>query len=275
MQKYYNFKENEILYIKKIDIIQEGMRIPKIEYDVFCKLFGDNLTKLNVSICTNNYIYLYIPVKDIGNLDQLNKSSDYYNDICSSATSESGADIIIKDRQKEYINKTVCQDDCDFNNYNDKSQKAKCSCKAKKSSFSFIDMNINKTKLLDNFKNVYNIANLNILVCVKKLFTKIGMIKNVGSYIMILIIIIHITDLFIFFISQFEKLEKIIKDIVYAIKNIKFIKDNNKRKDKEPKRKGKVKKVKNKQKEIKLKSKFGNEIINNNKIKSKKNIKKY
>ena len=103
LQKYYNFKENEILYIKKIDIIQEGMRIPKIEYDVFCKLFGDNLTKLNISICTKNDIYLYIPRKDIGNLDLLNKSSDYYNDICSSATSESGADIILNIDKKNIL----------------------------------------------------------------------------------------------------------------------------------------------------------------------------
>ena len=100
------------------------MRIPKIEYDVYCKLYGDNLIKLNLSICNKNDIYLYIPIKDIGNLDQLNKSSDYYSDICSTATSESGTDITHQDRQEEYINKTVCQDDCDFNNYNDTSRKS-------------------------------------------------------------------------------------------------------------------------------------------------------
>ena len=140
--KLYNLKENEILYMKKMDIIQEGMRIPKIEYDVYGKLFGENLIKLNISICDND-IYLYLPVKNIGNLNQLNKSSDYYNDICSTAKSESGTDITHKDRQKEYINKTVCQDYCDFNGYNYTIQKSICECKAKESSSSsFFYMNI-------------------------------------------------------------------------------------------------------------------------------------
>ena len=77
LKKFYNLKDNEIIYIRKMDIIQEGMRIPKIEYDIYCKLYGDNLVKLNLSICNKTEIYLYIPIKDIGNLDQLNKSSGY------------------------------------------------------------------------------------------------------------------------------------------------------------------------------------------------------
>ena len=44
-------------------------------------------------------------------------------------------------------------------------------------------MNIDRKKLINNFKHVYNLANLNLLVCVKKLFSVIGIIKNVGSYI--------------------------------------------------------------------------------------------
>ena len=153
-----------------MDIFQERMRIPKIEYDVYCKLYGENLSKLNITICKDDEIYLYMPAKNIVNLDQLNKSSDYYNDICSNATSDSGTDIIHKDRQNEYIYKTVCQDDCDFNNYNETSQKAKCSCKVKESSSSFFYMNIDRKKLINNFKHVYNLANLNLLVCVKKYF---------------------------------------------------------------------------------------------------------
>ena len=235
--KFYNLTYNEIIYIKKIDIFQEGMRIPKIEYDVYCKLYGENLSKLNITICKDDEIYLYMPTKNIVNLEQLNKSSDYYNDICSNATSDSGTDIIHKDRQNEYIYKTVCQDDCDFNHYNETSQKAKCSCKVKESSSSFFYMNIDRKKLINNFKHVYNLANLNLLVCVKKLFSVVGIIKNVGSYIMIFIIVIHIIDLFIFFIIQLKQLNKKIQDIIYAVKNYKLIKANNKNKDEEPKKK--------------------------------------
>jgi len=272
LKKIYNLTDNEILYIKKMDIIQEGMRIPKIEYDIYSKLFGDNLIKLNLSICNENNIYLYIPLKNIGNLDQYNKSSDYYNDICSTATSESGTDIIHEDRQKEYINKTLCQDDCDFLNYNDTLQKAICSCKVKESSSSFAYMNMNVKELLNNFKHINNIVNVKILGCVKQLFSKMGIKKNIGSYIMIFIIIIHIIDLFIFFNNQLIKLKEKIKDIIYAVKNIKLIKDNNnKSEDEESKNKGE-----DKQKEIKCNNdnEFTKDNKQNNKIRPKINNKK-
>ena len=132
-------------------------------------------------------------------------------------------------------------------------------------------MNINKTELLNNFKNIYNIINLKILGCVKQLFSKKGIINNVGSYIMIIIIIIHITDLFVFFINQFEKLKKKIKDMIYSIRNYKIIKDNNKSKNEETKNKGE-----DKQKEIEYNN--DNEITKDvkkyNKITPKKNNKK-
>ena len=54
---------------------------------------------------------------------------------------------------------------------------------------------------------------------------------------------------------------KKIDDIIYAIKNIKLIKDNNKKKNEQTKKIGK-----NKQKEIKLENNITNEIIKEKKI---------
>ena len=160
-----------------LEIKQEGMRIPKVEYDIYTK-YGENLTKLNISFCKNNEISLLIPINNIGNLDKLNKNSGYYNDFCYTETTESGTDITLKDRKNEFPSVAVCQDDCDFVNYNYTSKKAKCSCIPKQSSSSFADMKIDINKLLDNFKNIKNIANLNLLKCVKVLFSKRGIFKK-------------------------------------------------------------------------------------------------
>ena len=122
------------------------------------------------------------------NVDKLNSNSDYYNDFCYTATTKNGTDRALKDRRNEYPSKAVCQDDCDFVNYNYVTKKAKCSCKAKESSSSFADMKINKNKLLENFKDIRNIANLSLLKCVKVLFTKEGIAKNVGFYLCVLFI---------------------------------------------------------------------------------------
>ena len=61
-------------------------------------------------------------------LDKFNSSSGYYNDICYTTTSEDGTDILLKDRQKEFIEKdyVVCQEDCDFSQYDYETFVAKC-----------------------------------------------------------------------------------------------------------------------------------------------------
>ena len=180
LRNFYNISINETLYIKKIDIIMEGMKALKVEYDIYAKLFGKNLIKLNLTVCGQSKILVPIPIVLSGNLDIFNSSSKYYNDICYTTTSEDGTDILLKDRQKEFIDKDkiICQEDCDFSEYNYDTLEAKCSCQVKESSKSFVDMNINKNKLLENFKNINNIANFNILSCYKKLFNKNG-ISNI------------------------------------------------------------------------------------------------
>ena len=94
--------------MKKINVKQEGMKIPKVEYDVYCKLNGTNLVKLNLSHCENTKIDLSIPVKITESLDILNSSSGYYNDIYYTTSSETGTDIPLKDRKDEFVknNKT-------------------------------------------------------------------------------------------------------------------------------------------------------------------------
>ena len=43
LRKHYNISKDKKLYIQKIDIIQEDLKIPKVEYEVYAKLNGDKL----------------------------------------------------------------------------------------------------------------------------------------------------------------------------------------------------------------------------------------
>ena len=63
LRQTYNLTNGEKIYIKMLEISQEEMRIPKVEYDVYAKLNGENLTKLDLNSCKNNKISLSIPVK--------------------------------------------------------------------------------------------------------------------------------------------------------------------------------------------------------------------
>ena len=154
----YNISYNKTLYIKIIDIAQEETKASKVEYDVYCKLFGTNLIKLNLTVCSKSKISIYKLIELTDNLDKYNISSGFYNDICYTTTSEDGTDITLKDRQKNIIkeDKIVCQENCVFAEYNYTTSKAVCSCDVKEASSSFSDMKINKTKILDNFINIKN-----------------------------------------------------------------------------------------------------------------------
>ena len=118
---------------------QEGFKIPKIEYDVYYKFNETKLERVNLSLCEKNSITLSIPIELTENLDIFNSSSSYYNDICYLTTSDDGTDVILRDRQKEFVdnNRTVCQEDCKFDKYDNKTKKVLCSCQIRKN-FSFI-----------------------------------------------------------------------------------------------------------------------------------------
>ena len=221
LRNNYNLSENETIFIKKLDVKQEGLKIQKIEFDVYSKLFGTTLVKLNLTVCENTKIYIHIPVNisENENLDVLNTSSGYYNDICYTTTSESGTDITLKDRKADFIeeNKTVCQEDCEFIEYFYDSNKVNCECQIKPSSSSYADMKIDIKKIFENFIDFENIANLKILICFEQLFTKEGIVKNIGCYIIIIIVFIHIINIFVFYLFQMHIL-KIQIDILF-IKN--------------------------------------------------------
>ena len=278
LRNFYNISEKENLYLKKIDILQQGMKIPKIEYDVYSKLFGQNLTKLNLSICNETKISITIPIKISENLDILNTSSGYYNDFCY-ITKDSGIDLLIKDRQKEFIkgNKTICQEDCDFSYYNYSSNTANCSCFVKASSNNFENMNINMSKLYDNFEEVKNgmdISNLGITSC--NVLTSSDNIKsNSGFYLLLIIIICFIIVFIIFYCKGYDLLKNKIDEVIYErfkeekkhkknkIKNKLTVEDN--KEEKIPSKKIKNSKRKKGGKTLPLNKKNSkNELINKN-----------
>ena len=96
-------------------------------------------------------------------------------------------------------------------------------------------MKINKNKLLDNFKNIKNIINFKILVCVDVLFSKKGLSKNIGFFVIIVIIIFHIICIFIFYLKQFDSLKNIIKDMIFYINNLKTLNNDKKEEEKNKK----------------------------------------
>ena len=73
---------NSSLYLIKYEIAIEGMKIPKLEYEVYYPLYNETFIKLDLSECKGMNIEVSYPIKLNDTLDKYNASSGYYNDLC-------------------------------------------------------------------------------------------------------------------------------------------------------------------------------------------------
>ena len=81
-------------------------------------------------------------------------------------------------------------------------------------------MKINKTKLLNHFIDIKNIGNFNIFVCYENLFNKIGLRYNIEFYIISVVILLHIINIFLFYEKELSKIEIKINDIIFGKNNL-------------------------------------------------------
>ena len=160
LKTIYNISDNESLYILKMDVEQDKYKIPKIQYEVYYSLNNETkLTQLNLSICENIDMDLYLHVGLNGNLDQYIPGSDFYNDICTTFTSENGTDLTISGRKKYYItNKlAICEENCIFVRYDRTGDNIICPCKVKTDFVQNISLNkFDEEELYKSFTDFYN-----------------------------------------------------------------------------------------------------------------------
>ena len=64
LKNEYNTSNNDSLYILQIISEEEGMKMPKLEYEVYYPFNNSNeLTKLNLSLCQGTKVEISINVK--------------------------------------------------------------------------------------------------------------------------------------------------------------------------------------------------------------------
>ena len=224
LKDHYNISDNDPLIIFKVDNNVSNINIPIVEYEIY-----DPITKqsLNLDICKDTTINIEYPVNI--NEEEIFKhdpNSAFYKDRCFPFTSDRGTDIIIEDRKKEYNEKNLalCEKDCEFIGYNKDNKKVSCKCmpkmELKKISNNYFDKNLLLHKITDFKTN----TNIYIIFCYYTFFTKDGIKYNIGSYILIIIIIINIIGIILFYKKGIKEIHDIINNI---IKNKIFNNNNN------------------------------------------------
>ena len=199
--KNTNGNINEELTIFKVNYLIAETNTQIMEYLIFTK----EGVQLNLDICKDLQIQYAIPLeineKDIYKYDP---NSEFYNEICIQYKSESNTDVTRCGGKKDFNEKNMalCENDCEFKEYNKQSQKVICNCKIKRVFKSL--RGIDKRKLLKKFTNYKNLFNLEVIKCYKLLFSKKGLISNIGNYIIISIIFIIIINLILFSIKGYK-----------------------------------------------------------------------
>ena len=222
---------NDPLYILQIIYEEEGIKIPKVEYEVFYNFNnGTDLIKLNLAPCKGSKVLISIHVELNDSLEVHDIKSNYYKDICSKATSEMRTDISLSDRIQEFIkyNLFICEENCELIDYNYTNKKVKCLCDIKLEKTENYEIKFNKVYYINNFTPVLNILNANILKCYKVVLNIKNLKENYGFFIMTFIILFYFITLLIFGLCSYNNLKKEIANIHFALKFSETPEDNNK-----------------------------------------------
>ena len=182
--------------------------------------------QLDLNYCENLNIDISIPIIiNETDLFKYDPNDDYYNDKCYPYKTESGTDLTIYDRKNDYnsLNMSLCEANCQYKGYDSNIKKVSCQCKIKtKFNLFSEDFNQAKENLLMIFTDLQKSMNLFVITCYKILFRKDGLIHNIGSYILLIIIIIHLIGIVFLFKKELQSFEMQIKEIINMKKNNKY-----------------------------------------------------
>ena len=102
---------------------------------------------------------------------------------------------------------SLCEDNCDFISYDSASKKINCECNIKIAIKDVSNIKINKEFLKSKF-NIKDMINIEVIKCYKKLCCKEGILYNIGSYILLAIILFFIIGFIILIKKEFASLQK-------------------------------------------------------------------
>ena len=263
---------NDPLRILKVDYKSEDLTSTFVQYEVYDTITGN---KISLSVCSDVTIKINVPkilddetLSIVTNLENsgynyLNKNDSFYNDICSTYTSEDGKDVLLSDRYEDIYtpinNMYICQSDCELISYDTTTQKAECNCKVQqeKTITSLKEISFNKDKIFDAFVKALKNSNFLVLKCYKLLLIFSNLLLNYGFIIMSIILILNFILMVIYCIKGKNKISELIKYFIKnkfdALNTDKKIKNNKKNKNNiiEVKKKNNKQKQSNKKKDNK------------------------
>ena len=238
----YKLSSNDYLTEIIIEIKKQNSLTNRVEYSIF---HGKN--KLNLSLCDNDIIEINYNISNSSllnlemiskyaenGIDVLNSKDRFFNDICF-PYSENNSDIILKDRLSTiYQNFSKCDDNCDYDKIDLDNLIITCKCSVKN------DMTIGENNELEFdtiFLDLFTNSSFGVVKCYSLVFQS-GKTDNIGFFIFIILIILHIPLIIHYFLNTIAPINKYIIDEMKKYCYVKNIKNPIKRKHLKEKKNG-------------------------------------
>ena len=225
-------KEDELI-IFKTDIKYEEKCSTYVYYEVYNPY---TLEPVNLSVCDKKEITIDVPVYLAQNVEEMkekldgygydifDENDDFYNDICTKFTTDSGTDMNLNDRRNDIYglvnNVSLCQKGCVFKSYNSTSKKSKCNCDIQEEKtiieeLTDIKDNFAKNKeIIEIFRNPLSLSNIKVLKCYQIFGDFKNIFNNYGCLIISALLIIYAVLMVKYFINGYITINNYIKNIL-------------------------------------------------------------
>jgi len=194
-------------------------------------LYSPDLKKiLDLKVCEDMDVIIdkYVHMNDIlidkyltllsQGYNMFNINDKFYTDACTTYTTNFGTDIILSDRILDYYNVSLPNEykNCDYSSFNLETKIIKCEAKVETDFFSSLTkyFEVNKKNLLNNFLYMFKDSNFLVIKCYKLFFSVKGQTLNFGSYLLLLIIALFITNTIIFYNKGNKRMSDLIDDLI-------------------------------------------------------------
>ena len=231
LKSFYKINDSYSLIIKKYEKLTISAE-RNIQYEVYHPITKQ---KLNLSVCEQDTVDLYIPVQidektlelyeDLKNsgYDLFNINDPFYNDLCSPYKSENGTDVLLSDRKNYYYNNnyTTCQANCQYSSFNSDYKFLKCECKVIVDDIDINDLNKFSKKITKNFVDTLKNSNYKTLKCYNLVFNANQLKKNIGSFVVIFFFVGYVCFFVVYMVKGITPLQgEVIKTLSSKFKDV-------------------------------------------------------
>ena len=222
LREKYGLNESSVLTVFQTETTNNNEKslTNKVQYIVY----NENNEQLDLSVCQDEQIRINYALKGNSTLDTnlysnfigkgidiLNSSDSFFNDICYSY-SENGSDIILSDRISEiYQNYSLCDSGCEYESIDTENLTISCTC-----SISTNDTDDEDDDTAENVKeiilNLFENSTFGVVKCYKQVFNLNNKLSNIGFWVFLVIVVVHIPLYVLFFINGISPIKQYIQD---------------------------------------------------------------